>query len=80
MTTEDIPLQMDGSWLGIPLTSEQTILFNGSGMECYVRFGATSSSYGMLFANEQTLVVDETVYIRPKNPHVSSSGSIRVTR
>lgn len=80
MTTEDIPLQMDGSWLGIPLTSEQTILFNGSGMECYVRFGAGSTSFGMKLADEQTLVVDETVYVRPKNPIAGMQGSIRVTR
>jgi len=80
MTTEDILLQQDGNWVGIPLTGEQTILFNGSGMECYIRFGAASTSFGMLMAIGSTVVVDETVYIRPRSPHASSSGSIRVTR
>jgi hypothetical protein len=80
MLTEDIALQQDGSWIGIPLISEQTIVYNGSGMDCYVRFGAASSSYGMLLASEQTIVVDETVYIRPKSPYSSRSGSLRITR
>jgi hypothetical protein len=80
MTTEDIALQQDGSWVGLPLLGEQTIIFNGSGMDCYIRFGAASTSYGMLVANGSTVVVDETVYVKPKNPHVSSAGSLRVTR
>ena len=62
--TEDFALPIDGSWLVVPLTSSQTSVSNMSGVDVYVRLGALSSSSGFILNPSQTILTDETVYIR----------------
>ena len=62
--TEDFSLPVDGSWLVIPLTSAQTSVSNMSGVDVYIRLGALSSSSGFILNPSQTILTDETVYVR----------------
>ena len=62
--TEDFSLPADGSWLVVPFTSAQTSVSNMSGVDVYIRLGALSSSIGMVLNPSQTILTDETVYIR----------------
>ena len=78
MLTEDIRLPEDGSWLAIEPLTDQVIIHNDTGRECLVRFGAASTSTGMPLVPDETLMVDETVYIRSKK--FPAEGSLRVTR
>jgi hypothetical protein len=81
MTTEDITLPSDNNWLAIPLTSEQTIIYNGSSLALYVRLGSGSTSNGMLFNKQETMVVDETVYIRRQSSsYIDTVAKVTVTR
>jgi hypothetical protein len=81
MTTEDIPLQKDGLWVGIPLISESTSIYNASTNDMLVRLGASSTSYGITVPKGATVLVDETVYVRPlKHSNVPNVGYIMVTR
>lgn len=78
MTTEDIQLPTDGSWLGIPMTGTYTIVHNGTIDTMLVRFGSSSNSFGMKLKAEDTLIAEETVYVRMLAPN--TLGSVRVTR
>jgi hypothetical protein len=79
MLTEDITVPQDGTWLEVALTSTRTILYNGSGVELMARFGATSTSSGfMLFTNE-SMSVDEPVWIRPSELSMSKRGPFKIT-
>ena len=78
MTTEDIRLPEDGSWLELAPVDTDIIIHNDTGRECLVRFGAASTSSGMPLVPDETLIADETVYIRSKV--FPSQGSLRVTR
>jgi hypothetical protein len=81
MTTEDITLPSDNNWLAIPLTSEQTIIYNGSSLALFYRLGSLSSSNGMLFNKNETLIVDETIYIRKQYTSYSdTTNKVTVTR
>lgn len=80
MTTIDILLPFDNSWVGIPFTSSQTIIFNQSGQDCFLRYGSSSAN-GIRIEKNQTVIVDETVQIKASNtslPHFN--GYITVTR
>jgi hypothetical protein len=46
----------------------------------YMRFGAVSGSHGMQLARGQTVIVDETVYLRSLKPYEKNMGAIKVTR
>jgi len=81
MTTEDIALPSDSNWLAIPLTSDQTVIYNGSSLALYYRLGSTSTSYGMLFGKQETVIADETVYIRKQsNSYIDTLAKVTVTR
>lgn len=80
MTTIDILLPSDNSWIGIPFTSSQTIIFNQSGQDCFLRYG-NSSTNGIRIENNQTVIVDETVQVRASNTSMAHfNGFITVTR
>ena len=76
MTTEDISVPFDGSWLGVPLTTTQTLIFNPNADPFYVRMGASSSSIGFLLHGGKTAIADETVYLKATN----ASQIVVVTR
>ena len=78
MITEDFRVPTDGSWLGLPMISDHTIVHNGTHSEIYARFGSSSESYGIKIAEGDTIIVDETVYVR--SVAHSITGSVRVTR
>lgn len=80
MITEDLLVPQDNSWLGIPTISGNVILFNGTNQVLLVRLGATSTSYGMRLHPEQTMMFDETVYVKPVIDGTKNFGSLRVTR
>ena len=80
MTTADMAIPQDGSWLGIPTLGGSTILYNASTQHLLVRLGSTSTSYGMKLFPDQTMMFDETVYVKPILDGSERSGSLRVSR
>lgn len=64
MLTEDFYPPLDGTWLVVPLISAQTTVSNVGGTRLAIRFGALSSSEGFLLHENETMVVDETLYIK----------------
>ena len=62
--TEDFALPVNGDWLVIPFTSAQTSVSNMSGVDVYIRLGALSSSSGFILNPSNTIIADETVYVR----------------
>ena len=80
MLTEDLFLPSEGYWLGIPPLDTEIIIYNGSNKECLIRFGASSTSYGMVLLPEQIMITDEIVYVRIRRPIGGQSGTIRVSR
>lgn len=81
MTTEDITVPQDGSWLGIPSLGGSTIIFNNTNKILIVRLGVTSVSEGMRLRPEQTMMFDETIYVKyTLNDGTPSYGSLVVSR
>jgi len=78
MLTEDLNLPVDGSWIAVVPITTDIVVHNASNRECLIRFGALSTSYGMPFEDGETIMADETVYIRAKK--FPAEGSIRITR
>lgn len=66
MLTEDFSLPSNGDWLVIPKTSTQTSLSNTSGVDIFVRIGASSSSGGFIIQPSNMVVVDESLYARAR--------------
>ncbi len=64
MFTEDFYPPVDGTWLVLPLTSSQTSISNVGGTRLAMRFGALSTSEGFFFNEGDTVVVDQTVYLK----------------
>lgn len=62
--TEDFSLPVDGSWLVVPYISTQTSVANTSGVDVFIRLGASSASQGFPLRPSETVLIDETVYIR----------------
>ena len=79
MLTEDITIAQDGSWTEIALTTTQTIIYNGSGVDMMVRFGALSTSDGFRFQCKESMSVDEAIWIRPSPQALTRSGPFKVT-
>lgn len=77
--TEDFNLPTDGSWLVIPFISAQTTIANMSGVDAYLRLGATSSSQGFILSPSQTVIIDETAYIRATSV-TGNTPKVTVTR
>ena len=63
MTTEDIEIANDGSWVKVEITTTQMTITNMSGVEMRVRFGDTSTSKGFILNPNDTVIVDTDVYI-----------------
>ena len=77
MTTEDVVLQTNGNWTAIPLTTTATVLYNCAGVDIMLRFGIGSTSNGFKLKPCATMVIDETIYVRPQLKH---SGEIPVVK
>lgn len=64
MLSEDIVIAANGVWVEIPLTSAMSIIHNKGVHDIMMRMGAASTSDGMIVSVGQTVVVDETCYVR----------------
>lgn len=82
MLTEDISLPINGSWLLVPLTTTQTIIFNNNNGDLLVRFGALSLSSGFKLSTNDTIACSEAVYVKPSIKYSSQDEpmTINVTR
>lgn len=76
MTTEDLLLPSDGSWLFIPLTTSSTMVFNNHGDDLLIRFGSTSTSSGFRLSPMDTIVCSESIYVRLTQKYSQSDGEI----
>lgn len=79
MLTEDITIPKDGSWTEVTLTSTITIIYNDSGVDMMVRFGASSTSNGIRLSPGDSMSVDESIYIRPSTLGRASTGTLKVS-
>lgn len=81
MLTEDILLPEDGSWIAIVPLGNDSFIQNDYTQDCLIRFGALSTSYGSVFQSGDTIIVNETVYVRARNGiKPDTVGSLKVTR
>ena len=80
MTTEDIRIPNDESWVELAAVNNNIVIHNGSNIEYKIRLGSTSTSYGMVLTPNGTVVADESVFISTMNAGENISGSLRVTR
>lgn len=72
MTTEDITLNTDASFLLIPTLTRMSI-YNGSGRNIKYRFGALSTSSGATMKAGNTLIVEEDIYLATSTPFTNST-------
>lgn len=80
MLTEDITLADQDQWVALVPTGASIVVYNGSNRDCVIRFGALSTSAGMLFGPDETIIAEETVYVKPKNTISGKIGTVRITR
>ncbi len=65
MLTQDFILPTNGDWLALPLTSTFTVMNNVSNLSLHIRFGVSSTSLGFMIEPGDTMIAEETIYIRP---------------
>lgn len=84
MITEDVYLPLDASWILVPISgAEQLVVQNAYNEECLFRFGAGSTSVGIVLHMGHTVIAEEDIYIRLKvgAPKATPlNGSLRVSR
>lgn len=80
MLSEDIVIISDGVWVTVPLITAKSIIYNKGPQEVTVRMGAASASGGIIIPIGQTVIVDETCYVRVKQTSGVYSSTLVVTR
>lgn len=64
MTSVDINIPNDGSYHHVELTGTSMIVYNMSGTNVYFRYGAISTSAGMILEPQQSIMTDEDIYVK----------------
>ena len=64
MRTEDFTVANGNDWLVIPLTSTMTVVCNIGETKLAFRVGNDSTSRGLILNPSETVILDETVYLR----------------
>jgi len=79
MRTEDFTVPKSSEWIVIPYTTTQTVVCNIGNAKIAVRFGADSVSEGQILNENDTMVVDETIYLRALDTK-AKTPKVAVTR
>ena len=78
MTSVDINIPIDSSFHAITLTGTTMIVFNKTGSDIIFRYGASSTSVGMVLEAHQIMTVSETIYVKVSDSYKGNASSLPI--
>jgi hypothetical protein len=78
MTSVDINIPFDGAFHAVALTGTTMIVFNKAGSNLLFRYGAGSTSSGLVLEANQIVTVSETIYVKISNDYKGNASSLPI--